>query len=686
MTQPSQAEVVVENYHGVWVADPFRWLEDPLSERTRAWTDEQNTAARAVLDAIPARAAIEARLKQLWNHTQLGAHVRRGDRLFFLRKDGLQNQPCLYVEAPSGEVRTLVDPNRLRADGTAALTAFSPNDDGTKVAYAIAQSGSDWQTIHVVDVETGATEPDEISWCKFTNAAWLPDGSGFFYTRFPEPDTSRVADQSQGARVHFHRLGAPQSDDALVYHRPDAPALGFHPEVSEDGRYLFLHVTHGTDAETRLYVRPLGSDGDFQRLLDKADAMYRLVGTVGDDLFVLTDFGAPNRRVVKFHVDRPEPEHWVEVVPECEHTLSFCAMAGGKLLVCYLQDAAHRVHLLPSDGHGTPIPIELPALGTLTTLSARSTDNRVLFGLTSFLFPNQIFELDVEAGLVRPFRTVEMDFPVDAYETVQVFYPSKDGTRVPMFLTHRKGLALDGNNPVLLTGYGGFNLPTTPQFSPSVLYWLEQGGVYASANMRGGSEYGQAWHRAGMLEQKQNVFDDFHAAAEWLVARGYTRPGRLATRGGSNGGLLVAATMLQRPELYGAVICQVPVIDMLRYHRFTVGRYWVGEYGNAEENAEHFRFLYSYSPLHNVVYGRVYPPILITTADSDDRVVPSHAKKFYATLQAASPGVNPILLRVESGAGHGLGKPTSKLIAEQADIYAFIGQVFGMLETAPGTP
>jgi len=671
------AGMTVDNYHGVPVADPFRWLEDPTSSETQAWTAEKNAVARGILDAIPGRAAIRDRLAELSNYTQYGTHVRAGERLFLLRKDGLQNQPCLYVEENGSEPRLLVDPNLFSDDGTVALTVFSPNREGTKLAYSTAASGSDWQIMRVLDVASGKDDVDVIQWCKFTNASWLPDGSGFYYTRFPERDDSGVADQTRGAMVYFHSVGAAQSEDELVYERPDAPDLQFHPEVSHDGAYLFLHVTKGTDRETRLYVRPLTSDGEFQRLLDDADAMYHLIGNVESDLYVLTDADAPSRRIVKISIAQPHKHAWQEVVAQTSNALSFSALAGDKLLLCYLVDAGHQVELVDLTGANRQ-PIELPTVGTVTSLFARPNSTEVLLGFTGFLFPNQIFRLETELGSVVPLHEVTIDFPVDDYETNQVFYQSKDGTRVPMFVTHKKAIERSGNNPVILTGYGGFNLPMTPGFSPNTLYWLEQGGVFAVANMRGGSEYGQNWHRAGMLEQKQNVFDDFHGAAQWLIENKYTNPQRIAIRGGSNGGLLVAATMLQRPNLYGAVICQVPVIDMLRYHRFTVGRYWVGEYGNAEENAEHFANMYKYSPLHNVVYGRVYPPLLITTADSDDRVVPSHAKKFFATMEAASPGVNPILLRVETGAGHGAGKPTGKVIDEQSDIYAFIGQIFQM--------
>lgn len=678
----NRRDVVVEDYHGMTVADPFRWLEDPKSEATRAWTEAQNTVTREWLDAIAERGSIRERLEQLFQYTQYGEHIRRGERVFFMQKEGLQNQPCLYVQDGDSAPRLLVDANALREDGTAAIAGFSPNRDGSKLAYSIAQSGSDWQVMYVMDVESGEKLADELHWCKFTRAAWNPEGTGFFYTRFPEPDPSGVADQTVNSKIFWHNLGAIQDTDELVYERPDAPGLQFYSSVSHDGEYLVVTLNQGTDRETRIHVRRLDDANSWERILDEGDALYHVVGNIGRDLYVLTDRDAPNRKVVRIPMDRPEPAQWSVVIAESEHTIDFCSMAGGKLLVVLLQDAHHEMQLVPLVGADDPMTtretlhVELPTMGSLTTLSANQDVDTVLFGLTSFLNPNQMYELNVVDGKVRLVKDVELGFPADEFETKQIFYTSKDGTEVPMFLSHRKGLEMTGENPVWLTGYGGFNLSRTPAFSATALYWMEQGGVFALANLRGGSEYGETWHRNGMRERKQNVFDDLHAAAEWLASSGYSNPGRIAIQGGSNGGLLVSATMLQRPELYGAVICQVPVIDMLRYQRFTAGRYWVGEYGNAEESAEDFAFMYAYSPLHNVVQSRVYPPLLITTADSDDRVVPSHAKKFCATMQAASPGVNPVLLRVDTGAGHGAGKPTSKIIDEQADILAFLRKTF----------
>lgn len=669
---PARRDAIVDNFHGTPVADPYRWLEDPAAPATRAWVDAQNARTRALLDAAPDRAAIRARLAAIWDYPKQGVPYRRGDRTFFSRNDGLQNQAVLYVQdAPAAAPRVLIDPNTLSADGTVALTSESVSRDGRLLAYGISQGGSDWQVIRIRDVASGEDYPDEIRWCKFAGAAWHPDGSGFYYSRFPAPGTVPPEDESNYNKVYWHRLGAPQEEDSLVYERPDAKGLGFSPYISDDGKYLFLHVWHGTDPTNRLYYRPLAGDGDFVRLLDANDAAYNLIESVGDTLYIHTDLGAPRGRVVAIDLARPAREHWQEIVPEDTAVIAFADLVGGRLALAYERDVKHEVRFFDLEGAKLG-ELPMPIIGSIAGWSGKPGERELRFGLTSFLSPTTIYRYDLEDGVLETLKAPELSFAADDYEVRQVFAPSKDGTPVPMFLVHKKGLELNGDNPTLLYGYGGFNISLTPQFWVSRLLWLERGGVFAVANMRGGSEYGEEWHRAGMLERKQNVFDDFCAAAEWLIQAGYTRPGKLAINGGSNGGLLTAACMLQRPELFGAVVCQVPVIDMLRYHRFTVGRYWVGEYGSAEDPAQ-FPFLYAYSPLHNVQAGVRYPPILLTTADTDDRVVPAHAYKFAATLQHADPeGQNTIYLRVDVDAGHGAGKPTAKVLDELADVYTFL--------------
>lgn len=676
---PARRADVVDDFHGTPVADPYRWLEDPTSEETQAWVDAQNRRTRELVDARPDLAAIRERLRAIWNYPKYGVPYSRGGRIFFGKNDGLQNQAVLYVQdSAEAAPRVLLDPNTLSADGTVALTNEAVSRDGKLLAYGISQSGSDWQIVRVRNIDSGEDYPDTIKWCRFAGIAWHPDGTGFYYNRYPEPGTLPAEEQTFDNRVYWHRMGTPQSEDLLVYERPDARALAFSPSVSDDGQYLFLEVWHGTDPTNRVYYRPLESDGDFIRLLDENDAAYSVIDTIGSLLYVETNLDAPRGRIVAIDLEHPERAHWREIVPEADEVISFSKMVDNKLAVAYMHDVKHQIQLFDPEGAALG-KIDLPLIGSVLGWSGRRKDNALTIGMTSFLTPTTIYRYDFERQLLETLRAPELNFPVDDYLVQQVFVQSKDGTRVPMFLVHRRDLELNGDNPTLLYGYGGFNISLTPQFWVSRLLWLEHGGVFAVANMRGGNEYGEEWHQAGMLERKQNVFDDFCAAAEWLIENSYTRSARLAISGGSNGGLLVAACMLQRPELFGAVHCAVPVLDMLRYHRFSVGRYWIGEYGNAEADVEQFRFMIAYSPLHNVREGQRYPPILLTTADTDDRVVPAHAYKFAATLQHADPqGQNRIYLRVEVKAGHGLGKPTSKLIDETADVYGFLFEILRM--------
>lgn len=668
---PAHQDDIVDDYHGTAVPDPYRWLEDPQTPETQAWVAAQNELTRHFIDELPVRPQFVERLLTLWNYPKYSAPVQRPGWSFFQKNDGLQNQPVLYKQAGDAAPEVLLDPNTLSGDGTIALLSQSYTDDGRYLAYSLSQSGSDWQTIHVREVETGQDTDDVIAWCKFTDAAWLPDNTGFFYARYPAPEEMPDAPPSTHHRVYFHHLGTPQTADDLVYTRPDAPNLGFHPHVTDDGRYLILHVWDGTDARNRLYYRDLQSDGGFMRLIDVMEAKYQFIANDGPIFYVETDYEAANGRILAIDIKNPERAHWREIIPETDQVIEMSRMVNHHLVIDRLHHASHRLYLYRKDG--TPAgEISLPVPGSILELTGRAHDKDLYIHFQSFLYPPTIFRYNFENKEVTAVHQPAVDFDPAHYETRQVFYSSKDGTQVPMFITYKKGIALDGNNPTLLYGYGGFNINLPPMFAPTRLAWLERGGIYAQANLRGGTEYGEAWHQAGMLQNKQNVFDDFIAAAEWLIANSYTRPQKLAIEGRSNGGLLVAACMIQRPDLYGAVHCGVPVIDMLRYHRFTAGRYWVSEYGNAAENPEHFQFMMAYSPLHNVKPGVNYPPLLITTADTDDRVVPMHAKKFAAVLQTADAGTHPLLLRVEMKAGHGLGKPTAKLIEEAADVYSFL--------------
>lgn len=660
---------VIDDYHGTKVADPFRWLEDADSPEVQAWADQQMKRTREFLDRHPRRQQIVERMRELWNYTQHRVPYRKGDHYYFFRNDGSQNQPVLCrVRELADAPEQVLDPNQLSEDGTVALMNYSVSRDSRLMAYSLSTSGSDWQEIRVRDLSTGQDLADHIKWCKFTSLYWKPDSSGFFYTRFPEPGTVAPEDESRNNKVYFHRIGTPQEQDQLVYERPDNPDLSFTPVVTEDGRFLILYVSQGTAARNRVYYKELDRDGEFIRLLDDNDAIYRFLGTDDTVFYFVTDLDAPRRRIIAIDASTGQLN---EVIPQEEDAIANAAYIAGHFVVVRMHHAAHQVKIYSKAGELIR-EIPLPTLGAVTGLSGEADGDELFFGFASFLYPETIFRFDFNRNEVETLWAPDIDFDADQYVTHQVFYTSRDGTRVPMFLTHKKDLELDGNNPTLLYGYGGFNIARLPEFRVPDLVWFEMGGILAVANLRGGSEYGEEWHRAGMLHNKQNVFDDFIAAAEWLIENKYTSRKKLAIKGRSNGGLLTAACMVQRPELYGAVISQVPVIDMLRYHKFTVGRFWIPEYGDAEHNPEHFKFLYKYSPLHNVRFGAVYPPIMIMTAKSDDRVVPAHAMKFAATLQEVAISDNPILLRVEEKAGHGQGKPKSKLIEEQADVYTFL--------------
>lgn len=672
---------VIDNYHGTKVADPYRWMETPDSPEIQAWVEAENKLTHDYINVL-SREKIKARLTKLWNYPKYTLPIKEGGRYFFSKNDGLQNQYVLYMqENLNAEPKVIIDPNKLSEDGTAALSNQAFSKDGKLLAYGISQSGSDQQEIKIRNVDTDKDYDEVLQWCKFAAVAWKPDHSGFYYDRFPAAGTVPKEDENSYNRVYWHKLGTPQTEDPLVYERPDDKELGFSSIVTEDGKYLLLHVWHGTDPKNRIYYRELNGQVPFIRLLDEADAMYSFIGNDGPLFYFHTDLNAPRGRIIAIDTKNPARKNWKEILPQEEDVISSVSVINNQFVVVYKHDAHNKLRLYNLTGTFVK-EIALPAIGSVAGLSGKRADTEMFFSFTSFLYPSSTFRYDFTADKVSLFRKPDIDFDPSGYETKQVFYRSKDGTRVPMFITHKKGLKLDGNNPTLLYGYGGFNNSLTPFFSTSRLIWLEAGGVYAVANLRGGDEYGEEWHQAGMLDKKQNVFDDFIAAAEWLVANKYTSTPKLAINGGSNGGLLVAACMVQRPELFGAVLCQVPVADMLRYHKFTVGRFWTTEYGNAETNPEHFKFLYAYSPLHNVKKGTAYPATLITTADTDDRVVPAHSKKFVATLQAADAGKNPILIRIETKAGHGAGKPTTKIIEEQSDIYSFLFKTFGM--TADG--
>src|SRR5213595_2058713 len=674
---PAPKSDVVDDYHGTKVSDPYRGLEDPDAPATRAWIEAENRLTEAYLAGIPARERIRERLRRLWDYPKYGAPFHKAGRYFYFKNDGLQNQSVLYTQAAlTGAPAVLLDPNLLSADGTVALSTLAASEDGRLVAYGTSASGSDWEEFRVRDVATGRDLPDHLRWIKFSGASWTKDGAGFFYSRYPQPGDKALSDVNRFQKVYYHRLGTEQTQDVLIYERPDQPDWGFNAEVTDDGRYAVLHVWLGTDRRNRVYYLDLKSPkrprvtGEVVRLLDDFDASYRFIGNDGPVFYFLTDLAAPRKRVLAIDTRPPDRARWREVIPQSEDVLEGVRIIHNLFVANYMHDAHSRLRLFALDGR--PLKdIDLPTLGAVASISGERKDDEMFFAFTSFLYPTTIFRYDFTSGATSVFKAPAIDFDPSGYESKQVFYTSKDGTRVPMFITHKKGIKLDGTNPTYLYGYGGFNISLTPSFSVSLLAWLEMGGVYAMPNLRGGGEYGEDWHQAGMHEQKQNVFDDFIAAAEYLIAQRYTSPAKLAIGGGSNGGLLVGAAITQRPELFGAALPAVGVMDMLRFHKFTIGWAWVTEYGSADSAAQ-FPYLYKYSPLHNIKPGTRYPATLITTADHDDRVVPGHSFKFAATIQAAQAGPQPVLIEIETKAGHGAGKPTSKIIEEQADRWAFL--------------
>ncbi len=670
---------VVDEYHGVKVADPYRWLEDDNSPETKAWVDAENAVTFGYLRRIPERGAIRARLTKLWNYERYGVPVKQGGRYFFTKNDGLQNQAVLYtLTSLDATPAVLLDPNTLSADGTVALTAYEVSDDGNLMAYGLATAGSDWQEWKVRDVRTGQDLSDHIKWVKFSRASWTKDGRGFFYSRYDEPtEAARLTRANYFHKLYHHRLGTPQSDDRLVYERPDHKDWNFYGTVTDDGRYLVIAASQGSARKNRVLYQDLRSPGaPVVELLMEFDAEYSFIDNDGPRFWFKTDLGAPRGRVIAIDITRPERSQWKEIIPEAKDALVSVGAVNDTFIASYLEDAQSRVRVFALDG--SPLrELVLPGIGTVGGFWGKRTDTETFYSFTSFTQPGTIYRYEAARGRSEVFRRPKVDFDPDLYETRQVFYASKDGTRVPMFLTFRKGVKLDGRNPTYLFGYGGFKISVTPWFSVSRLVWMEMGGVYAVANLRGGGEYGEEWHLAGTKLNKQKVFDDFIAAADWLVAEKYTSPATLAIAGGSNGGLLVGAVLNERPDLFGAALPDVGVMDMLRFHRFTIGWAWASEYGSSDKPDE-FAALRAYSPLHNIKPGAKYPATLITTADHDDRVVPAHSFKYAATLQRAQGGPAPILIRIETRAGHGAGRPTSKIIEESADALAFLVSALGI--------
>jgi prolyl oligopeptidase len=724
---PAKTVDQVDDYHGVKVADPYRWLEDPDSAESRQWIDAQNKLTEGYIRGVPERQAIIDRITKLWNFEKYGTPSKQGGRYFWSYNSGLQNQSVIYTaDSLGGEGRVLLDPNTLKADGTMALAGMAVSDDGRYAAYGIAEAGSDWNTWKVRDIATGKDTDDVINWVKFSGASFTKDGKGFFYSRFDAPAAgeNKLTGSNFHQKVFYHVIGTPQDKDVLVYERADEKDWGFGAGVTEDGRFVVMSVSKGTDPKNRVFYRdlaamPLGAaaaTGDaaiadverrikamveggkaddaamsgaraerakliaaagnasrgFVELLNDFDASYDFVTNIGSVFYFRTDLKAPMGRMIAIDTASPERSNWREVIPQSDATIQGVSFVGQHFFVSYLRDARSEVKVFDAKGAFVR-DVALPGIGTAGGFGGKSTDTETFYSFSGFTTPARTYRHNVATGESTLFKEAKVAFNPDAYETTQVFYTSKDGTRVPMFIASKKGLKRDGSSPTLLYGYGGFNIPLTPAFSVSNLVWMEMGGVYAVANIRGGGEYGEAWHQAGTKLRKQNVFDDFIAAGEYLVKEKYTSPEKLAIRGGSNGGLLVGACIAQRPDLFGAALPEVGVLDMLRFHKFTIGHAWTSDYGSAE-NADEFKALFAYSPLHNLKKGTCYPPTMVMTADHDDRVVPAHSFKFAAALQAAQAAdcPSPALIRIESRAGHGAGKPTAKVIEEAGDRWSFL--------------
>ncbi len=685
LTYPKARHVAqVDDYHGVKVPDPFRWLEEDDSEETKAWVEAENKVTFGYLEKIPRRKAIKERLRRLWNFERYGVPFKEGGRYFFTRNDGLQNQSVLYtVESLEHPPRVLLDPNTLSSDGTAAFSGYSVSDDGNLIAYGVASAGSDWQGWRVRDVRTGTDLSDEIQWVKFSGVSWTKDGKGFFYSRYDEP---RPGQQLIGVnyfqKLYYHRIGTPQSADKLTYERPDEKEWGFAGSVTDDGHYLIISISQGTDTRNRVFYKDLQDErSSVVELLNDFDAEYLFIDNDGPLFWFQTDLKAPRRRVIAIDIRKPERANWREIIPQAAETLHGVSMVNDQFVAGYLKDAHGQIKLFSRDGRFLR-EVGLPGIGSVAGFNGKRNDSESFYSFTSFTVPGTIYRYDFRSGTSSVFRQARVDCDAAAFETEQVFYHSKDGTRIPMFLTHKAGLKPGGNNPTLLYGYGGFNISITPSFSVPNLVWLEMGGIYAVPNLRGGGEYGEDWHQAGMKLKKQNVFDDFIAAAEWLIANHYTTSSRLAISGRSNGGLLVGACMTQRPDLFGVALPAVGVMDMLRFPRFSIGWAWTADYGSADDPNQ-FKTLYAYSPLHNLKPGTKYPATFITTGDHDDRVVPAHSFKFAARLQQCQAAHRPVLIRIETRAGHGAGKPTAKLIDEAADQLTFLSKE---LEAGSDTP
>ncbi len=675
----------VENYHGVQVPDPYRWLEDSNPEATQEWMKAQNEITFNYLGEIAEREIIRKRLTQIWDYEKYSVPFKEGDRYFYYKNDGLQNQSVLYtVPTLDAEPKVLIDPNKLSEDGTVALSGIAISQDSKLIAYGICNSGSDWKEWRIKDIETGEDLPDVLQWIKFNQPDWTKDNHGLFYSRYEQPKEGKLEETNYLQKVYYHRLGTSQDDDVLIYERADKKEWSFSCSVTEDGKYLVLKIWQSTDTKNLVFYKDLTKpDAPIVELISEFEAEYSLIDNDENIFWFLTDFDAPKKRVIAIDINNsPSPSlvkgenqgNWQEIIPQTTDTLKGVGTLNNQFVAFYLKDAHTQIKIFNLDG--SPVrDVDLPGIGSVGGFYGKRQETSTFYSYVSFTTSPTIYHYDMVTGESTIYRQPKVDFNPDEFETKQIFYSSKDGTKVPMFITYKKGVKLDGNNPTILYGYGGFSISITPNFSISRLVWLEMGGVYAIANIRGGGEYGEEWHKAGIKQQKQNVFDDFISAAEWLIEQKWTSSKKLAITGASNGGLLVGACITQRPELFGAALPAVGVMDMLRFHKFTIGWAWVADFGSPD-NLEEFKALYAYSPLHNLKPEISYPATLVTTAMNDDRVVPAHSFKFIAALQEAHVGDNPVLIRIKTKAGHGAGKPTMKIIEEITDEFAFLLRKF----------
>lgn len=691
LTYPSSKTVdETQVYFGQTVADPYMWLEQDVrkSKEVEDWVEAQNKVTFDYLEQLPYRKKIEARLTQLWDYEKYGTPFKRGDRYYFYKNDGLQNQSVLYrLDAIDAEPQVLIDPNQWSDDGTVALGGLAFSPDGKLLAYGVQESGSDWRTWYVMEIESGKKLDEKIEWIKFGGADWSADSRGFFYGRYDAPAAGQEFQSlNKNQKVFYHKIGTSQSEDVLIHEDPEHPDWGFGPTVTEDGKYLLITIWVGTDDRYRvMYAKLEDAVNKAPQLVDLVDNFeneYSYIGNEGTNFYFKSDLDAPRKRILVIDLEKPDKASYREIVPEATESMASAGMVGDYIIAEYLQDAKSQVKVFDLEGKFVRA-VEFPGIGSASGFGGKRDHDSTFYSFSSFNRPPSIFRYDLQSGKSTLFREAQVDFDPRDYQVKQVFYSSKDGTRVPMFIAHKKGIEFNGRNPTLLYGYGGFNISLTPSFSISRLQWMEMGGVFAMPNLRGGGEYGQEWHKAGTKTHKQNVFDDFIAAAEWLIDNKYTSPTHLGIQGGSNGGLLVGACMTQRPELFGACLPAVGVMDMLKFQTWTAGRFWVDDYGSAEASQEEFEALYAYSPYHNLKSGTAYPPTMVTTSDHDDRVVPGHSFKFAARLQACNSGENPTLIRIETKAGHGAGKPTAKIIEQAADLWAFLAK---HLELEPMIP